>query len=223
MRTNLNGILTLLLAFVVHFTFAQKSISGTVTDQDGLPLIGVTVLVQGTTTGTTTDFDGNYTIMASEGQTLAFSYIGQTDATRQVGAGDTINVQMEESAQALEEVVVTALGIRREKQALGYATAEVDQELIESRPEGDIGRVLQGKASGVSVIQQSGISGSGTNVIIRGLSTFSSSNQALFIVDGVPFSSDQNASGRNANNDFIEGNSGSSRFLDLDPNNIAEC
>ncbi|MEN8798981.1 MAG: SusC/RagA family TonB-linked outer membrane protein [Flavobacteriaceae bacterium] len=221
MRTNLNGILTLLLAFVVHLTFAQKSISGVVTDQDGLPLAGASVVIQGTSTGTTTDFDGNYALSAEEGQTLEFQYIGQETTTRVVGAGNTINVQMQESAQALEEVVVTALGIRREKQALGYATAEVDQELIESRPEGDIGRVLSGKASGVQIIQQSGISGSGTNVIIRGLSTFSSSNQALFIVDGVPFSSDQNSSGRQGDRqDFIEGNSGSSRFLDLDPNQI---
>ena len=222
MRTNLNGILTLLLAFVVHLAFAQeKTISGTVTDQDGLPLPGVNIVVQGTTSGTQTDFDGNYLIQASEGQTLEFSYIGQRTVTRPVGAGNTINVQMEEDAQALEEVVVTALGIRREKQALGYATAEVEEELLENRPEGDIGRVLSGKASGVQIIQQSGISGSGTNVIIRGLSTFSSSNQALFIVDGVPFSSDQNSSGRGGDRqDFIEGNSGSSRFLDLDPNNI---
>ncbi len=222
MRTNLNGILTLLLAFVVHLAFAQeKTISGTVTDQDGLPLPGVNIVIQGTTTGTQTDFDGNYLIQASEGQTLEYTYIGQRTVTRLVGAGNTINVQMEEDAQALEEVVVTALGIRREKQALGYATTEVSEELIENRPEGDIGRVLQGKASGVQIIQQSGLSGSGTNVIIRGLSTFSSSNQALFIVDGVPFSSDQNSIGRAGDRqDFANGNSGSSRFLDLDPNNI---
>ena len=222
MRTNLNGILTLLLAFVVHLAFAQdKTISGTVTDQDGLPLPGVNIVVQGTTSGTQTDFDGNYLIQASEGQILMFSYIGQRDVNRPVGAGNTINVQMEEDAQALEEVVVTALGIRREKQALGYAVSEVDSEELESRPEGDVARVLNGKASGVQIIQQSGLSGSGTNVIIRGLSTFSSSNQALFIVDGVPFSSDTNSQGRNGSRqDFINGNNGSSRFLDLDPNSI---
>ncbi len=222
MRTNLNGILTLLLAFVVHLTFAQeKTISGTVTDQDGLALPGVNIVIEGTTTGTQTDFDGNYLIQASEGQVLIFSYIGQRDVRRTVGADNTINVQMEEDAQALEEVVVTALGIRREKQALGYAVSEVDSEQLESRPEGDVARVLQGKASGVQIVNQSGLSGSGTNVIIRGLSTFSSSNQALFIVDGVPFSADTNSQGRGGSRqDFINGNNGSSRFLDLDPNSI---
>ena len=220
----LNGILTLLLAFVVHVALAQeKTISGTVTDQGGLPLPGVNILVEGTTTGTQTDFDGNYLIQASEGQTLIFSYIGQTTETRLVGAANTINVSMQEDAQALEEVVVTALGIRREKQALGYAVSEVDSDQLESRPEGDVARVLQGKASGVQIVNQSGLSGSGTNVIIRGLSTFSSSNQALFIVDGVPFSTDTNSQGRDAEGtraDFINGNNGSSRFLDLDPNSI---
>ena len=220
----LNGILTLLLAFVVHLALAQEmTISGTVTDQDGLPLPGVNILVEGTTTGTQTDFDGNYLIQASEGQTLVFSYIGQTTETRLVGTNATINVQMQEDAQALEEVVVTALGIRREKQALGYAVSEVDSEQLESRPEGDVARVLQGKASGVQITNQSGLSGSGTNVIIRGFSTFSGSNQALFIVDGVPFSTDTNSQGRDPEGtraDFINGNNGSSRFLDLDPNSI---
>ncbi|MCL6272438.1 SusC/RagA family TonB-linked outer membrane protein [Muricauda sp. 2012CJ35-5] len=222
MRTKLNGLLTLLLAFVVHVSFAQdKTITGTVTDADGLPLPGVNIVVEGTTTGTQTDFDGNYAISASQGQALLFSYIGQRDARREVGASDVINVQMEEDAQALEEVVVTALGIKREKQALGYAVTEVGSEDLEQRPDGDVARVLQGKAAGVQITNQSGLSGSGTNVIIRGLSTFSSSNQALFIVDGVPFSTDTNSQGRQGDRqDFINGNNGSSRFLDLDPNSI---
>ncbi|MGB5699745.1 carboxypeptidase-like regulatory domain-containing protein, partial [Muriicola sp.] len=186
MRTNLNGILTLLLAFIVHLTFAQeKTVSGTVTDQDGLPLPGVNIVVQGTTTGTQTDFDGNYSIRGSAGQTLLFSYIGQRDVRVAIGASNTINVQMQEDAQALEEVVVTAQGIKKEKQALGYAVSEVSDELLEQRAEGDVGRILTGKASGVNIQAQSGLSGSGTSIIIRGLSTFSGSNQPLFIVDGV--------------------------------------
>ncbi|MGB5822036.1 MAG: SusC/RagA family TonB-linked outer membrane protein [Saonia sp.] len=224
MRTKLNGILTLLLAFVVHLSFAQeKTISGTVTDQDGLPLPGVNIVVVGTSTGTQTDFDGNYSITASSGQTLLFTYIGEKDVSMVVGTSNTINVQMEEDAQALEEVIVTAQGIKREKQALGYAVSEVGSEQLEQRPEGDVGRVLTGKASGLNITQQSGLSGSGTNIIIRGFSSFSGSNQPLFIVDGVPFASDTNSSGGidgDNTNDFIDGNSGSSRFLDLDPNNI---
>jgi len=208
--------LTLLLAFVVQISFAQeKTISGTVTDQDGLPLPGVNIVVEGTTTGTQTDFDGNYQIQASPGQVLLFTYIGQREERRTVGATDVINVQMVEDAQALEEVVVTAQGIKREKKALGYAVTSVGAESLEQRAEGDVARVLAGKASGVQITAAGGMSGSGTAVTVRGLSSFSGSNQALFIVDGVPFSNDTNASG-----DFIDGNVGSSRFLDLDPNNI---
>ena len=217
MRTKLNGILTLLLAFVVHVSFAQdKTITGTVTDQDGLPLPGVNIVVEGTTNGTQTDFDGNYSIQGSEGQVLLFTYIGQTDVKQTIGAGNTINVQMQENAEALEEVVVTAQGIKREKKALGYAVTSVGSEELESRAEGDVARVLSGKASGVNITAAGGASGSGTNITVRGLSSFSGSNQALFIVDGVPFSNDTNPSGN-----FISGNTGSSRFLDLDPNNIA--
>lgn len=217
MRTKLNGLLTLLLALVVHISFAQqKTVSGTVTDQEGLPLPGVNIVVEGTTTGTQTDFDGNYSISASEGQTLLFTYIGQKASRETVGAGDTINVQMTEDAQALEEVVVTAQGIKREKKALGYATTSVGQESLESRAEGDVARILAGKAAGVNITAGGGMSGSATSVTIRGLSSFSGSNQALFIVDGVPFSNDTNSGGS-----FLSGNTGSSRFLDIDPNNIA--
>jgi len=216
MRTKLNGLLTLLLAFVVHISFAQdKTITGTVTDADGLPLPGVNIVVEGTTTGTQTDFDGNYAISASAGQTLLFTYIGQKPSTRVVGAASVINVQMVEDTQALEEVVVTAQGIKREKKALGYAVSSVGEEDLEQRADGDVARVLSGKASGVNITAAGGMAGSGTNVVIRGLSSFSGSNQALFVVDGVPFSSDTNAGG------FLSGNTGSSRFLDLDPNNIA--
>ncbi|TLP82174.1 SusC/RagA family TonB-linked outer membrane protein [Maribacter sp. ACAM166] len=217
MRTKLNGLLTLLLALVVHISFAQqKTVSGTVTDQGGLPLPGVNIVVQGTTTGTQTDFDGNYSIAASQGQTLLVTYIGQKAVSKLVGAGNTINIQMQEDAQALEEVIVTAQGIKREKKSLGYAVSSVGEEDLEQRAEGDVGRVLNGKASGVLINASSGVSGSATNIIIRGFTSISGSNQPLFIVDGVPFASDTNNQG-----DAIDGNVGSSRFLDLDPNNIA--
>ncbi|MEM1259545.1 MAG: SusC/RagA family TonB-linked outer membrane protein, partial [Bacteroidota bacterium] len=208
--------------FVVHVSFAQdKTISGTVTDSDGLPLPGVNIVVEGTSNGTQTDFDGNYAITASEGQTLLFTYIGQRDVRRTVGASDSISVQMEEDAQALEEVVVTAQGIKREKKALGYAVTSVGSDQIENRTEGDVARVLAGKAAGVQITAAGGQSGSATNVTIRGLSSFSGSNQALFIVDGIPFSNDTNV-GQNGNNEsFLDGAPQSSRFLDLDPNNIA--
>ena len=117
-----------------------------------------------------------------------------------MGAADNYTVSLS-SSNELEEVVVTSLGIKREKQALGYAISEVDNESIEQRAEGDIGRVLAGKASGVQITNQSGVYGSGTSIIIRGFNTFSQGNQPLFIVDGVPFSSETNAQDR-----FVDGN-----------------
>jgi len=217
MRTKFSGILTLLLAFVVQLTFAQeKTISGTVSDNSGLPLPGVNIIVKGTSNGTQSDFDGNYSIQSSVGQTLVFSYVGFKTVEQAVtAASSNISIQMEEDAATLDEVVVTAQGIKKEAKALGYAVSTVESEDIEQRTEGDVARVLSGKASGVQITSQGGTSGSATNVVIRGYNSINGSNQALFVVDGVPFSSDTNAQGN-----FLNGNVGSSRFLDLDPNNI---
>jgi len=212
----MKSLFRLLVVFLLttQMSFAQKTVTGVVSDPDGLPLPGATVLVQGTMTGVTTDFDGNFSINVSEGQSLEFSFVGYDTSAIAVGSGNVINVSLSLGNQ-LDEVIVTSLGITREKRALGYAVSEVDNSQIEGRASGDVARVLSGKASGVQVTNQGGISGSGTSVIIRGLSTFSSSNQPLFVVDGVPFQSDTNSQGS-----FTSGNNGSSRFLDLDPNNI---
>jgi TonB-linked SusC/RagA family outer membrane protein len=221
MKLKLNGFLVLLLALITQISFAQeRAVSGVVSDNAGMPLPGVSVLVKGDKTGTQTGFDGAYTIKAKPSDILVFSYIGMK--TQERGATSTsIFVKLMDNAQQLTEVIVTSQGIRREKKKVGYAISEVKAKDLEQRADGDIARVLSGKASGVNIISQSGLSGSGTNVIIRGLSSFSSSNQALFIVDGVPFSSDTNSAGRQGDrNDFVNGNNGSSRFLDLDPNNI---
>ena len=217
MKKRLHVILTLLLALVVQLSFAQgRTITGTVTGEDGIPLPGVNVLVKGTARGVQTDFDGNYAIEATKGDVLTFSFIGLKTAEYSIGDSTVIDVVLAGDAAQLEEVVVTAQGIKREKKALGYSVATVGDEQLEQRASGDVARVLSGKASGVSITSAGGMAGSATNVVIRGLSSFSGSNQALFVVDGVPFASDTNASGS-----FISGNTGSSRFLDLDPNNIA--
>lgn len=222
MRTKLNGLLTLLLAFVVQISIAQdKTISGNVTDSDGLPLPGVNIVVQGTSNGTQTDFDGNYAINASEGQTLVFTYIGQKPANRLVGAESTINVQMQEDAQALEEVVVTALGIKREQKSLGYAVSKIESEELEQKAEGDIGRLLQGKAAGVNITAANGLTGSASNIVIRGNTSITGNNQALFVIDGIPFDSGANQEG-GQNGLFRDGRTASNRFLDIDPNNIED-
>ena len=217
MRTKFSGILTLLLAFVVQLTFAQeKTISGTVSDNSGLPLPGVNIIVKGTSNGTQSDFDGNYTVNANVGQSLVFSYVGFNSAERAVTASTSnISLQLTEDAAVLEEVVVTALGIKKEKKALGYAVSSIKEESIKDNPETDLTRVLQGKTAGIEITTQNGISGSANKVIIRGMNSFSGNNNALYVIDGVPYSNDTNASG-----DFVDGNSGSSRSFDIDPNNI---
>jgi len=203
------------LALIVQVSFAQeKTVSGTVSDNTG-GLPGVSVIIKGTSTGAETDFDGKYSIRAKSGDVLVFNYLGYKTVEKTVGSANVIDVTLEEGGEVLDEIIVTAQGIKREKKALGYAVSKVDSEQLEQRSEGDIGRLLSGKASGVNIQTQSGVSGSGTSILIRGMSSFSGSNQPLFVVDGVPFSSDTNAQGN-----FVDGNNGSSRFLDIDPNNI---
>ena len=217
MRTKFSGILTLLLAFVVQLTFAQeKTISGTVTDNSGLPLPGVNIIVKNTSNGTQSDFDGNYTLQANVGQTVVFSYVGFTTVEQAVTAStSTMSLQMAEDADVLEEVVVTALGIKKEKKALGYSVSSIDEEQIKSNPETDLTRILDGKSAGINITTQNGMSGSSNKVIIRGMNSFSGNNNALYVIDGVPYSNDTNESGN-----FVNGNMGSSRSFDIDPSNI---
>ena len=204
------------LVLCVHFTIAQSTVTGNVTDDQGVPLPGATIIETGTNNGTTTDFDGNYSITIQDGASISASFVGYDTATVVVSDQDVINFSLQQGNE-LEEVIVTSLGIKREKRALGYAVSKVETASIEQRAEGDIGRVLTGKASGVQITNQSGLSGSGTSIVIRGFNSFSQGNQPLFIVDGVPFSTETNAQGS-----FVNGNNGSSRFLDIDPNNIEE-
>ena len=150
------------------------------------------------------------------GQTIVFSYVGfYTDERAVTAVTSNINLQMSEDAAVLEEVVVTALGIKKEKKALGYAVSSIKEEAIKDSPETDLTRVLQGKTAGIEITTANGLSGSANKVIIRGMNSFSGNNNALYVVDGVPYSSDANAAGN-----FIDGNSGSSRSFDIDPNNI---
>ena len=226
MRAKQKGLLTLFLALIVQISFAQdKSITGAVSDQDGLPLPGVNIVVQGTTNGTQTDFDGNYAIQASEGQTLVFSYIGYKNETRPVGASNTVNLQMTEDAQALDEVVVTALGIKREKQALGYATTEVKGDQVNTAKETNFMNSLSGKVAGLDIKKSSSLGGS-SNVILRGYSSITGNNQPLFVVDGTPIGNNSNAD--NADTDLTASNQTSGRggydygnaAMDINPEDI---
>lgn len=211
-------VLTLVF-FVAGLAMAQdRTITGTVSDVGGETLIGASVLVKGTTSGTVTDFDGKYTISVPKGASvLVFSYTGFASQDVDLTASDVLDVTLEEGVN-IKEIVVTGLGIKKEKKALGYAVTTIGSADINLKPEGDVGRILRGKVPGVDITSTSGLAGSGTNVIIRGYSSISGSNQPLFVVDGVPFNADTN----NDRGFSGGGATASSRFLDLDPNSIKE-
>ena len=226
MRAKQKGLLTLFLALIVQISFAQsKSITGTVSDQDGLPLPGVNIVVQGTTNGTQTDFDGNYAILASEGQSLVFSYIGYKNETRAVGTSNTINLQMSEDAQALDEVVVTALGIKREKKALGYATTNVGGDEVNTAKETNFVNSLSGKVAGLDIKKSNTLGGS-SNIVLRGYTSITGNNQPLFVIDGTPVSNLSNSSSSSfdtATNDQTSGRGGydfGNAAMDINPEDI---
>lgn len=220
MKTKFSGILTLLLALVVQMTFAQEqqTITGTVTDGDGMPLPGVNVLVQGTTRGVQTDFDGNYAIDASQGEVLVFSYLGMATVEYPVADVNIIDVVLEPDAAQLEEVVVTALGIAREKKSLGYATQEVGGEEVSDVPTTNFMNSLSGKVSGIK-IKSSGTMGGSSDIVIRGNASLTGNNQALFVVDGTPVSNaiSNTSNQQTGRGGFDYGNAAA----DINPNDIA--
>jgi len=197
-------------------SYAQTVVKGKVSTKDGSPISGATVKVVGTNVGTSTATDGSFSIsVTSLDRTLEISSVGFGSVTVRAGS-DLNNLVLESSVSALQEVVVTAQGITREKKALGYAVSTLAAKEIQDRPIADVGRLIQGKIPGVNVTSTSGVSGTGTNIIIRGYSSITGSNQPLFVVDGVPYNSNTNQRGG-----FTQGGqSASSRFLDLDPNAI---
>ena len=223
MKQQFKWIVASVVMLCTGLTYAQeKTVSGNVTDQNELPLPGVSVMVAGTTSGTQTDFDGNYIIDVEEGQTLRFSYVGMATADRPVGSETTINIQMEEDAQALEEVVVTAQGIKSNPRSLSYAVQSVDSDDIDKSRETNVVSALSAKAAGVQVTTSSGSVGASANIRIRGNTSITRSNAPLFVVDGVPidnssFSEDPTTS---SNNSSLGGSDFSNRAIDINSSDI---
>lgn len=189
----------------------EKVITGTVMDSNGMPLPGATILVHGTNRGISTDYDGKFSIQLKEGEALEVSYIGYKSKLAKVAAANVYNFSLAEDNE-LSEVVVTAYGIKKERKALGYAVTTVSSKDIATRPSSNVSRALAGKAPGVNIQSTSGLSGSGTNIVIRGYSSLNSENKPLYIVDGVPIKSITNT---NSNNTATP-----SEIKDLDPNTI---
>ena len=196
----------------------QKSVSGTILDETGGPLPGATVLVDGTNRGVTTDFDGNFSIQASEGETLIVSYVGYADQSIPVGSQDSYTINMVPGNELEEVIVTTALGLTRTKKSLGYATQTVGGDDIADVKATNIFDALSGEVAGLD-IKSSGTLGGSTNIIVRGFSSVTGNNQALIVIDGTPLinstgNTDDQTKGRGG---FDYGNAAS----DINPDDIA--
>lgn len=190
----------LMIVVVIGFSisaYAQKTVSGKVLEQDtDIPLLGVSILVKGTINGTTSDFDGNYTIEGVDSNAiLEFSYIGYKTQEVSVGDQTTIDVSLEVDAQQMDEVVVTALNIQRDKESLGYSISQVSAEEVNVARENNVMNSLSGKVSGLQITQSNtGVDGS-SRVLLRGITTISGSNRPLVVVDGIPISNGSGGAG----------------------------
>lgn len=208
MRSKFKWIFTLLLALSMQFSFAQqdKTVTGVVSDATG-PLPGANVQVQGTTRGTSTDADGKFSIKAKSGDVLVVSFVGATDVKVTVGGANAYKVTLSQGTN-LENVIVTALGIKKSEKAIGYAAQSVKGAALTEARESNLVNALSGRIAGVQVTNSSGALGASSRIVLRGNSSITGNNQALFVVDGIPF--DNSATG----------NSGSDGGRDL-PNGVA--
>lgn len=174
-----------LLVVVSTTMFAQgQKVKGIITDQNGEPLAGVSVVVEGTTIGVITGADGSYSISAKDGQVLNF-YLYGTKSQKKTVKGQTLNITMEEDVLALDEAVVTALGITRSEKSLGYAATTVKNEEIAAHHATNVTNALAGKVAGLQISATTTDPGASSNVIIRGYSSINGSNQPLYVVDGI--------------------------------------
>ena len=181
--------LTLFMALIVQLSFAQqKTVSGTVSDENGLPLIGATVVISGTTSGTTTDFDGNYKINANTGDVLNISYVGYSDQNITVGTSNTINATLQPD-NALEEIVIEAFRTTS-KATSNISATTVTSKTIESRPNASFAQTLQGQVAGLNITTGNGQPGGNSLIQIRGVNSINGNTEPLFIIDGVPVDED---------------------------------
>ena len=214
MKLKFNGFLVLLIVLVAQISFAQERVvSGVVSDNAGMPLPGVSVLVKGTKSGTQTDFDGKFSIKASANQTLVFSYIGMK--SQEVKAtSNNMNVKLADDSIELEGVSINTLGIEVKKNEKASSFSKVKGNVITSSGETSLIKGLSAKASGVAIVSNSGDPGSGAYIQIRGQNSITGSTQPLFVIDGTPVSNDEIGSD-------VDGVGQQSRLNDINPNDIA--
>lgn len=207
----INYLILLLISLLSFFRVQSQttSVKGKVVDLAASPVPGVSIRIKGTSTGTSTNSEGAFTINASSGATLVITALGYQSQEIPFNGQGQLTIQLEEDNQTLNEVVVTALGIKREKRQLTYSTQEVTGEDIAKTKEPNVLNSLTGKVSGVQITSSSGQPGSSSRIVIRGTSSLSGNNEALIVVDGVPINNDQTGNNGNGN--------GISRFSDIDP------
>ncbi|MCK8141938.1 SusC/RagA family TonB-linked outer membrane protein [Flavobacterium sp. I-SCBP12n] len=215
MRLKFKWIFTLLLALSMQFSFAQeKTIAGVVSDATG-PIPGVNVIVKGTNRSVQTDFTGNFSIKAKFGETLLFSFVGMDPVTKVIDAS-IMNVKMKDAGNVLEEVVVTALGIKKSAKAVGYAVQEVKAADLNKASNNSLAGALQGKLAGVQITPSSGAPGASSQIVIRGARSFTGNNTPLYVIDGMPVASTSDYSTGNS----VTGADVANRAVDIDPADI---
>jgi TonB-linked SusC/RagA family outer membrane protein len=216
MKLKFNGVLVLLLVLIAQLTFAQeRAVSGSVSDNTGMPLPGVSVLVKGTKTATQTDFDGKYSIKATPSQILVFSYIGMK-AQELSASSTTVNAKLKDDSVELESVVVTALGVKKSARAVGYAVQEVKAADLNKASNNSLSGALQGKLAGVQITPSSGAPGASSQIVIRGARSFTGNNTPLYVIDGMPIASTPDFS----TGQGVTGSDIANRAVDIDPNDI---
>ncbi len=197
---------------------ADQVVSGqVVSEADGEPLVGATVIPEGGGSGTATDFDGKFTLNLPDNvANITVSYVGMKTVI--VKAGQNLVVKLNDASTELDEVVVTAFGMKRDRKALGYAVQDLKADDLNTKGTTDLANAINGKISGVDIRPSSGMPGAATNIIIRGARSFEGSNQPLYVVDGMPITTESDF--RNVSNDAVSGTTYSQRALDINPEDI---
>jgi TonB-linked SusC/RagA family outer membrane protein len=217
-------LLFVLTGFLLTAVAQQKAITGTITGaEDKEPVIGGTVQVKGTTTGAATDINGKYSIMVPENATtLIFSCLGMKRQEIEIGNRSVIDVVLEADVLGLEEVVVTAIGISREKKSLGYAVQDVIGDKINNAKTGNVLSSITGRVAGVNITSSAGTAGAASFITIRGQNSITGNNQPLFVVDGIPIDNSMDYSGNpdDLQNNLTNGVNYSNRAIDLNPEDI---
>ncbi|MEL6721379.1 MAG: SusC/RagA family TonB-linked outer membrane protein, partial [Bacteroidota bacterium] len=209
-------MLVLAMLFAIGSTLAQRTIQGTITDQDGVPLIGASILAESTNIGTVTDIDGNYEIqIPSEATTLIVSYTGFSQQKVELGTSNIVDVTLQEDIAGLEEVVVIGYLSQRRKDITGSVTSVDGADLVDV-PNLNVESALQGRTAGVTVTRSSGTPGGGVDVRVRGSTSILASNRPLYVVDGVPVID----VGVGSNSQIGVGNGGLSALSDINPDDI---